>query len=109
MLHNSSYNLDRELDMVWLTHDSMVATGCMLWLFWFGQSQRSLENMSPPNDLGRLVAMEVTSVWMHNAHMHDTSANFSADFDHYCGTDSRFAAETNAAIEAEERRVFEVL
>ena len=84
MLHNPSYNLDRELDMVWLTHDSMVATGCMLWLFWFGQSQRSLENMSPPNDLGRLVAMEVTSVWMHNAYMHDTSANFTADFDHYC-------------------------
>jgi hypothetical protein len=86
MLHSPPYNLDRELEMVWMNHDSVVAKGCMMWLNWFCASERSLENISPPSDLGRLVAMGVSTVWMYNAHLHDDTADFCVDFDHYCNT-----------------------
>ena len=55
----------------------------MMWLNWFCASELLLENISPPNDSGRLVAMEVSTVWMHNVYLTDNTAHFCVDFNHY--------------------------
>ena len=109
MFHIPTYILDRELEMMWLSHDKAVAVGCMLWLNWFYVPERSLENISPPDDLRRLVAMEVSTVWMHNVYLNDNTADLCVDFDHYCNTGTHTAVDINAAIEVEEERICDKL
>ena len=109
LLHSPTYNLDRELEMVWLNRDKAVAVRCMLWLNWFCASERSLENINPPSDLGRLVAVEVSTVWMHNVCLTDNTANFCVDFDHYCNTGTQTALETIAASDDGGQRACDML
>ena len=109
MPYSPTYNFDSELEMVWLNHDKAVAVGCMLWLNGFCASERSMYNTSPPSDLGRLVAMEVSTAWMHNVCLNDKTADFSVDFNHYCNAGTATALETNAAIDVEEERVGDML
>ena len=109
MLYSPMYNFDSELEMMWLNHDKAVAVGCMLWLYWFYASGRSMQNISPPSDLGRHVAMEAPTVWMHNVYLNDKTADFSVDFDHCCNACTATALETKAAIDVEEQRVDDML
>ena len=109
MLHSPTYNLDRELEMAWFRYDKAVAVGCMLWLNWFCASERSLENINPSSDSGHLVAMEVSTVWMHNVYLTDNAADLCVDFDHYYNTGTQTALYTIAALDEEEHRLCDIL
>ena len=52
MRRNLPYNFQRELEMV-LIENMLLAAGCILWLYWFCQSERSLEFTSPPTQQHR--------------------------------------------------------
>ena len=109
MLHSPTYNFDRELEMVWFRYDKAVAVEYMLWRDWFCASERPLENISPPNDLERLVAMEVSTVWMHSVYLTDNTADLCVDFNHYCNTGTQAALDTTAALDKEEHSVYDII
>ena len=79
MPRNLSYNSITDLEMVWY-EKAVLTVGTVLWLNWFCLIKRSLELMSPPNNAGMSLAMQVRVDWMTNA---PKTANFTNDFDGY--------------------------
>ena len=58
MPHNLPYSLITDLDMVWF-ESKALAVGTVLWLNWFGETERSLGLMSPSNNTGMSLAIKV--------------------------------------------------
>ena len=87
--------------MVWFQKQTL-AVGTMLWLNWFCETGRSLGLMSPPNNIGMSLAMQVRVDWMNNAHK---TANFSNNFDEYLDSGTPTSKMAVGAIDAEQARV----
>ena len=87
--------------MVWFQKQPL-ATGTMLWLNWFCETERSIGLMNPANNIGMSLAMQVRVDWMNNAHK---TANFSNDFDEHLDSGTPTSKMAVGAIDAEQARV----
>ena len=74
----------------------------MLRLDWSCETGRSLGLMSPPNNIGMSLAMQLRVDSMNNAHK---TANFSNDFDEYLDYGALISKMAVGAIDAEQARV----
>ena len=61
MRRSLQYKLERELEMVWVHHETTVAMGCMLWLHWFCKTECPVQHMIPPNDIDGAVVCDASA------------------------------------------------